>query len=485
MTDIIGRREECGLLKEIALSNEAAFLAIYGRRRVGKTHLVRTTFSKADHYMEVMGSKDGNMRTQLMNFMDGFSETFATGLALQPPTSWREAFNLLTTKLNNINPKQQVIIFLDELPWLATPRSKLLQNLDYFWNRHWSKLNNLKLITCGSAASWMLDNLINAKGGLYNRITQSILLKPFTLKKTEEFLNYLKFKYTKKQVLDIYMITGGIPFYLKQLKRSKSVVQNINELCFKRDGLLYGEFDRLFESLFKKGEHHLDIIKTLAQHPGGMSTNTLSGLLKINFGGRLTKRLKELEAAGFIKRLFPLGKKKRESYYQVIDEYSMFYLNWIQYFFDRGESPGDDHHWQSQVNTPAYNSWSGFAFEKICFKHVQQIKNSMGLSHTAVNYSGWRYIPNKGESESGAQIDLLFDRSDDVITIFEIKYSQKPFVFDKSCAKNIANKIAVFEKHYSTTKQISVVLITPHQPKLSIWADELIQQTLTLDVLFK
>jgi len=215
-----------------------------------------------------------------------------------------------------------------------------------------------------------------------------------------------------------------------------------------------------------------------------MTATSLSTKIKISYGGRLSKRLSELEAAGFIKRFIPLGKKKRDAYYRITDEYSMFYLHWIEPLAERGETPGDDHYWHTQINTPQWNSWAGFAFERICFKHANNIKKALGLTLTPTKYSDWKYTYKVGKKEQGAQIDLLFDRDDDVITLFEIKYSQKQYVMDKKTASNIANKVMIFEKYYPTTKQISVGLITTIGMKSSIWSEGLIDKVVVLDDLF-
>lgn len=484
MTLIIGREQESQLLNDIWNADQAALIAIYGRRRVGKTHLVRELFSKEKNYIEITGSKDGSLADQLHNFIDGFAECFAPGLELTPPASWRKAFSMLTKKFKEISPDEKITLFLDELPWLATPKSRLLQNLDYFWNRHWSKLKNLRVIVCGSAASWMLDKLINAKGGLYNRVTQTLLLQPFMLGQVEQFLHYLKIKYTRKQILDLYMVTGGIPFYLNQIKRSKSVVQNINDLCFREDGLLYSEFLRLFASLFKESDHHFEIIKALAEKPQGMSSKDISKKVKLTFGGRFSKKLSELEATGFIKRFVPLGKQQRDSYYQLIDEYSMFYLQWIHPFVLRNESPPESNYWHLQIDTPTWNSWAGSAFEKICFKHANQIKKALGLTGISAKMGSWQIRSNKGENKSGAQIDLILDRDDGVITLMDAKYSQKPYSLDKATALNIANKITVFEVNFPTNKQITMALITTVGFKKTIWSEDLINQIILLNDLY-
>ena len=267
--DIIGRQREIDFFQRIMSSVQAEFVAVYGRRRVGKTFLIHEFFSTQKVYLACTGIKDGSLRDQISHFMEVFSRTFypklPQGASLTPPDSWREAFQHLTTEIKRIPAHKTVVVFLDELPWLASPKSKFLQNLDYFWNNEWSRLHNFRLIVCGSAASWMMNNLINAKGGLHNRITKTLLLKPFDLSETKTYLNRKKIKATDKDILDLYMVMGGIPYYLNQLDPSKSVAQNINALCFKIDGLLYNEFPRLFRSLFDSPELSIKIAKAISQ----------------------------------------------------------------------------------------------------------------------------------------------------------------------------------------------------------------------------
>lgn len=485
MNTIIGRQAEQQLLQDIFKKKQAAFIAIYGRRRVGKTHLVRSLFGDHENYVEITGTKDGNLSEQLNNFTEGFSEAFAHGLELKAPKSWEKAFQQLTEKIKQqAELNKKVIIFLDELPWLASPKSKLIQKLDYAWNRHWSKYDNVVLITCGSAAAWMLNNLINAKGGLHNRVTKSILLKPFNLQQTEQFLKHLKINYKRKQITDIYMAFGGIPFYLNQLEKSKSAIQNINDICFKENGLLYGEFDRVFASLFKNSSICKAITKYLALHPYGKDATSIAKHLGENFGGRLTERLHELTAAGFINRFTPIGKKKRDSYYRITDEYSSFYMQWIEELAAKNIAPGEQNYWHTQIKSSKYKAWSGFAFERICNKHIPEIQKALQLSNITCLASSWRYAPKQKTTAQGAQIDLLLDRDDGVITLCEIKYNDKPTSIDKATALNIANKVKIFEQNFKTTKQVTVALISGYGFKPTVWSEDLINQSVALDDLF-
>lgn len=485
LKSIIGREKELKILAGIWNSKEAEFLALYGRRRVGKTHLIREFFSeKEGTYFEITGEKDGGLRAQLENFVEIFSKTFFGGVELRNPKSWKKAFALLTQEIEKAPKSRKFVIFFDELPWLATRRSGIVQALDYYWNRHWNKFPNLILIVCGSAASWMLDNLINAKGGLYNRLTKVMLLKPYSLKGTKEFLQNRGISLTAKQVLDLYMVFGGIPHYLKQIEKGKSAAQVINRVCFQSDGLLYSEFDRLFASLFEHAEDNLSVVKAIASQRYGLSRQELINKIRLSSGGTLNKRLSELESAGLIQSYIPYGHKRKEQYYRLIDEYCFFYLSWIEPLKSKGMEGGRDY-WQSKSKTASAQSWAGYTFETICLKHVDPIKEALNLQTISCEVGSWRFIPKKGSKESGAQIDLLFDREDGVITLCEIKYAENQFAVDKEYAKKLRQKMEIFETHFSTHKQIFFALIATIGIKPTIWSEDLIHNSVTLDDLIR
>lgn len=485
LKDIVGREKEIHLLQQVWNSKEAEFVAVYGRRRVGKTYLVREFFSDRDAvYFELSGEKDGGLQSQLENFIEIFSKQFYKDILLQTPNSWKAAFQLLTQELEKLPKSKKMVLFFDELPWLATKKSGLLQALDYYWNRYWSRYPNIKLIVCGSAASWMLDKLINAKGGLYNRLTKTILLKPYSLKEANRYLQSRGIQLNAKQTLDLYMVFGGIPYYLKQIEKGKSATQEINRICFQSEGLLYGEFDRLFASLFEYAEDNLALVKAIGAERHGITREELIQKTRFSSGGTLNKRLRELESSGLIQSYVPYGNKKKEIYYRLIDEYCYFYLRWIQTLKTKGIEGGKNY-WQTKAKTAPALAWAGYTFETICLKHVDQIKEALDLEAVACDSGSWRYIPKKRSSEQGAQIDLLFDREDEVITLFDMKYSEKLFTVDKECAKALKTKMEVFERHKPSHKQVFFALITTVGIKPSIWSEELIQAVVTLEDLLK
>jgi uncharacterized protein len=485
---IIGRSKEIRKLDDIFVSEEAEFLALYGRRRVGKTYLIRQHFlSKPCLFFETTGLKDGTLSTQLDLFTRSLEKSFykTGGIRLEKPGSWLDAFKMLNDQLETLPKNKKVVLFFDELPWLASRRSAILQAIDYYWNTSWSQNPRLTLIVCGSAASWMIDKFINAKGGLYNRLTARIHLQPFNLNETRQYLEYLGIKMDDTQILELYMAMGGIPFYLKSVSKGLSAAQNINDICFQPTGLLLNEFDTLFSSLFDHADAHLEIMRTLAKHRMGLSQKELlEKTRKSSSGGTFKKRLGELEEAGFVAAFIPYGKSKKGTYYRVIDEYTLFYLHWIQPV--RRKLIGHDtHYWQAKSQTQQWKTWAGYAFEAVCFKHSRQICRKLDIQMIAKETGSWRLTPSKNDNQkTGTQIDLLFDRADGIINICEIKHYNKLFTIDKTYAQRLRYKLDAFKEQTKTNKQLFLTMITLHGVTWNAYADELVSREVTLADLF-
>ena len=487
MYKILGRDEEIGTLKEILHTQQPQFLAVYGRRRVGKTYLIRNYFANKNGviFFDVTGSQHSSSEDQIANFTDRMGEVFYNNAKLIREKSWRGVFKVLTETMSALPKEKKIVLFFDEFPWMVTRKSGLLQTLDYFWNQYWSKDARIKLIICGSSASWIIDKIINNKGGLHNRITHSVLLEPFKLRATKQYLEQRGFKMSNKHIADLYMVTGGIPYYLEKLQKGLSVAQNIEQLVFRSNAFLLKEFDNLFASLFENAEIYIEIIKVIASVRSGMAQKEIFKRVKdISKGGQATKKLQALEDVGFIKGFTPHFHTTRGKYYRVIDEFTIFYLKWVEpirkTLFESGVSK---HYWENEMQTSSWASWAGYAFEAICYKHLKEISAALKITPTAIPNS-WRYAPSKGSNVDGAQVDLLFDRKDDAITLCEIKYSIKPFVIDKEYAANIKRKIAVFKKQTRTNKQIFVSMIAANGVRHDAYADELITSSVTLNDLF-
>ncbi len=484
---IVGRKTELNILTQMLSSNVPEFLAIYGRRRVGKTFLIRSFFEKKTSLLfDVTGSKDGALVEQVRHFTKEIGRVFYNGARLKEPKNWDLAFEMLTEALISSPKNKKIVLFFDEFPWMATKNSRLLQSLEYYWNQHWSRDKRIKLIICGSSASWIIEKIVNNKGGLYNRLTRNIYLEPFNLRDSKRFLSSIGVKLNNEQVLQIYMVTGGIPYYLSKIERGLSAMQNIELLAFQRKSFLAEEFENLFSSLYEEPGSYIEIVRIIASRRYGIGQEELLRQLGKTLHGKTgLKRLKALQDANFITSFKPHFHKKRGIYYKVIDEYTLFYLDWIEpikaTLLTKGPMKG---YWEKQRGSPSWSSWSGYAFESVCYKHLPQISQSLKMSPRAIPNT-WRYVPRKGSDEKGAQIDLLFDRDDGSLTICEIKYTIKPYLIDKQESTKLKQRIMVFKEITRTKKQIFLAVISANGLKRNMYSDEMVDGAARLDDLFK
>ncbi len=471
MKAIIGREKEKSKLEGIATSKKSEFVAIYGRRRVGKTFLIREYFNN-DFAFHITGINNATLNQQLYNFHHTVLKTFRSNHS-KFPINWIEAFNQLIDCLDTTTTKTKVI-FIDELPWLDSPKSNFLGALEHFWN-HWaSSRKDIKLVVCGSAASWMIKKILKNTGGLHNRVTEKIKVEPFTIKETELFLQNKKIILNRHQIIELYMIFGGIPYYLEAVKKGKSVAQNIDEICFEKNGLLHDEFENLYAALFKNHETHLQIIEALSKKNMGLSRDSILNSTKINDGGTFTKVLEELEESGFIRKYEYFGQNKKGGLYQLIDLFSLFYFN----FFKK---TSEENYWVANIDSPKRRVWSGYGFELICLLHGTNIKKALGISGVQAAMSSWR--SKKGNSQ--AQIDLLFDRRDQIITVCEMKYSLNKFTIDKKYAENLRNKIEILRSETKTSKAIHLAMVTTYGVQENEHYYDFIQNNITMDCLFE
>ncbi|SEA05330.1 hypothetical protein SAMN05192529_10743 [Arachidicoccus rhizosphaerae] len=476
MNNLVGREKEIDILQALFESKEAELVAIYGRRRIGKTFLIREVMNKAMTF-EIVGEHKGALKTQLTNFSRALIQ-YGSSMAITPPNSWSDAFFQLSKhlefKARTHNGKQ--VVFLDEFPWLNTPRSGFLSAFDHWWNSWGNKQDYLIVVICGSAAAWMIRNIVYNRGGLHNRITQRINLKPFTLGETEDFLRSRNIKLGHFQMAQIYMALGGIAAYLKLLKRGESVAQAIDRLCFDPDGPLIDEFQSLYQSLFEDSGKYIRVIKLLAKNTNGFSRSEIAKSLDMSSGGGLSVLLDELEASGFIASYRPYHLKKANNLYKVGDEFSLFYLK----FMENKKHSGMES-WHKIAATASWKSWSGLAFERVCLKHLHKIKEALGLRAIQTNSSSWKSGNKEAE---GAQIDLLIERGDFVINLCEIKFSESVFTIDKKYANELRNKRARFIEESKTRKSVMIVMITSFGVNHNENYLELIQNEVKLEDLF-
>lgn len=474
---IIGRDAEKKMLKEMLSSKEAELIAILGRRRVGKTFLVRNYYQKYLVF-ECTGIHEAKMSEQLFNFTRSLQQAMQSPIPPATPDSWVQAFTFLGDFLATRLKDQPAVVLFDEFPWIHTAKSGFLTAFGHWWNTWASRQPQLKVVICGSAASWMIENILHNKGGLHNRVSRTIQLLPFSLKESEDYLISRGVKLDHYQILQLYMAMGGIPQYLKQVDKGQSAQQVIDKLFFEKNGMLKTEFNMLYRSLFNNASHHEAIVRELAKKASGRSRAEVIKACGLTTGGTTTRLFEELEQSGFITLYIPFEKNSRDGIYKLSDEYSLFYLK----FIDRARAAGAGT-WHKIAEGQSYNSWSGYAFEAICQKHIQQIKKALGIAAVYTEASGWRYTPKKGET--GAQIDLLLDRADHSINVCEMKFAHGEFVIDKKYANELDGKVKVFQEQTRTKKTIFPTMITTYGTKQNIYYTGRIVSEVKMEDLFK
>lgn len=473
---LIGREKEQGVLLKALQSDESEMVAVIGRRRVGKTFLIRSVFAEKIRF-EVTGLQNATLNRQLSNFAFQLRETFIGIAPPEAPANWLEAFQQLVICLKRAGFKEKSVVFFDELPWLASRKSGFLEGLDFFWNS-WAVKQNIIVVICGSAASWMIRKVVHNKGGLHNRITKRIHLQPFDLCETERFFQSKNVTLDRYQILQIYMVMGGIPHYLKEVEDGKSAMQNIEELCFTGTGVLSDEFQKLYPALYDNPENHVAIITALAQKWKGLTRRDIIRETQLPDGGGLSRVLEELTSSGFISEYFAFGKRKKDVFYRLTDEYSLFYLKFIQSRRNQGADI-----WKHFSQTPQYVAWCGYAFGNICLKHIPQIKKALSIAGIYIESSG--FYSSGTRDESGVQIDLLLDRKDNVIDLFELKFYNEPLRLDKTDAMALREKIARFRRLTSTRKQIFLNFLSTFGLQSNENSIGLVARSLTMDVLFE
>jgi uncharacterized protein len=474
-SEFIGRSTEKELLERSLKSVRSELIAVIGRRRVGKTQLIKQMFDAVLDF-EMTGMQHSTMQLQLYNFTNKIIQYSKPKQPLPIPNNWPEAFNLLRIYLSNKKTNRKKILFFDELPWIATARSGFLEALGHFWN-DWAAYNQVIIIICGSAASWMIQQVVHHKGSLHNRITQLIHLQPFTLAETARFLQSNKVMLNQYQIVQIYMVTGGIPHYLKEIQKGQSVAQNIDRLCFAPHGLLKDEFDKLYASLYDKPEHHITVIRALAKKWMGLTRSELLELTGMTDGGSFTRTLAELEQSDFIISIPPFHKKKKDMLYRLIDHYSLFYLKFME-----GKKKGTEGSFLSLEHSQSWKSWCGYAFENICFSHLSQIKAALGIAAVYTEESS--YILKGNGKQRGIQVDMLIDRADGIINICEMKFYDAPFIINKKYADDLQEKRNVIRKASPPKKSLLMTLITCFGLRENSYTSELIQNQITIDKLF-
>ena len=470
---VIGREKEIRLLEDLMKDEKSHFVAIYGRRRIGKTFLVREAFGYRFTFQH-SGLSKGGLKEQIFAFQASVRDS--GGKTSKRAKNWLEAFEDLKELIRNSSEKKK-IVFIDELSWMDTPKSDLIVALENFWNGWASSRKDIVLIVCASATSWMLSNVIHNKGGLYNRITGQIHLRPFSLGECEAFVREAGMSFNREQITQFYMIFGGVPYYWTFLEKGYSIPQNVDRILFAKDAPLKDEFKYLYASIFKNPEVYVKIIETLAKKKSGLTREDIIRESKIINSGDLTKNLEELESCGFIRKYNAFGKRKKNAVYQLIDFYTLFYYQFLS------DSPTDPNFWTNQINTPKVNTWKGLAFERICLNHVEQLKNKLGIAGIYTDVNSWYSKADPEKGIGGAQIDLLIVRSDRVINLCEMKFSPADYSVTEKMEQEIREKVNNFALATGTKYAIFPTLVTTYG-LVNNERSGIFQSCITMDDLF-
>jgi uncharacterized protein len=467
----VGRELQVEKFKTLLLSNQAELVTVIGRRRVGKTFLVKNAFKNQIDF-HFTGVQNADKESLLHEFGLKVFELAGGKIALQSPKTWLEAFRLLKLYITTLKSKKKKVVFLDELPWLDTHKSGFLAAFEFFWN-DWAVDQNIIIVVCGSSTSWMLANIMNNKSGLHNRVTQYIRVAPFTLTETKELLYAMGSKLPHYEIIQLYMAMGGIPYYLKQVKVGDSAIQNIDNLLFDENSTLKHEFQNLYRALFDNYEKYEAIIKALSKKQKGLTRQEIMTATKLSNGGGLSRMLNELEESSFIKTYQPYNNEKKEALYRLVDEYSIFY-------FQFNPSKNEAGSFIQQSQTAKYKSWAGFAYEALCMKHIEKIKEALGISGIFTTENSYYF---KG-IDDGFQIDLLIDRNDNAINVCEAKFYNAEYELNKKEAQILRNRVEAFRKNTKTKKYLVPTLLTTFGLKINEHSIGLIEKVITMNQLF-
>ena len=479
MGTIIGRKREIESLMNVFHKKQSQLVAVYGRRRVGKTYLIRELFK--EHFV-FYHTGISPLELEGANLLEAQLSAFYSSLihygaeATTRPRSWMDAFDRLTQLLEQQKNGKRAVVFIDEMPWMDTPRSGFITAFEHFWNGWGAGQDNLMMIVCGSATSWIQDNLINSYGGLYDRVNAEIQLAPFTLCEAEQMLKMQGVTLSRYDILQLYMTTGGIPMYLSYVERGLSLAQIVDDLFFARKAKLNNEFDRLFNSIFRSPEPYKSVIRLLAKRQSGYSREEISQKIGMASGKALTELLRALEASDFIEYYKPFENNKRNMQYRLIDPFCLFYLSQID-----GQQRSE-HFWRDNENHASLNTWRGRAFENACLYHIGQIKNALGIEGVASNNSSW-ILKDVGE-QHGVQIDLIIDRSDRVVNLCEMKFYNTEFEVKKDYDKKLRERLSWMIEHVSKRHNVQMTLVTTFGLKFGIHSG-VFQRVVTMDSLFE
>ena len=446
----VGRTKELGQLRQLIQNNKSSIGVIYGRRRIGKSELIKKAFNQHSKLI-FEGLENRPKQEQINSFVFQLRYQLGKEHGDISIKSWKEAFILLYEELK----QKPVHVILDEFQWMANYRNEIVSELKLVWDLYISKIEGITLILCGSIASFMIKKVIKSSA-LYGRADLIIHLKGFLLPETREILA----DKGTQEIIDAYMFLGGVPKYLDLIREKPSVRLAIEELAFTETGYLTDEFQRIFISHFGKKRGYRKIIHSLAKHPYGLFRKQISEESGVDLGGGLTGYLTDLESAGFISSSTPFNKNKNSKLlkYRLSDPYMRFYFSFIEPNLKRIKSGSTSSYFAQLTQKGAFNAWIGIAFENLCIEHAIKISEILGFS--GIDYSFGPYFCAPGK-DSGVQIDLLFDRNDKVITLCEMKYTLAPVGI--GIIQDVERKVNLLRNKFKQ-KTIQKVLISLSPP---------------------
>lgn len=477
---IVGRKEEIAELNKLYYSDRPEFVAVYGRRRVGKTFLIkqalknRITFQHTGVSPVDQDSDKSRMKVQLESFYYALLNQGLEGY--KQPKSWMEAFFQLEQLLQHLDTGERQVVFIDELPWMDTPRSGFLPAFENFWNGWCSGRDNIMLIVCGSATSWILSNLSRNKGGLYGRLTAEIKLSPFTLRECEEYFEHTQIQMSQYDILQSYMVFGGIPYYISYFQKGLSFEQNVDKILFGSKPRLRDEFNRLFAAIFNNPEESKKVVRLLATRHAGFTREEISNATGIPLGGGLTNTLAALVESDFIKRYHPYGKAKSVECYKLMDNFCLFWLKYVK------ANACDAGFTNDNMTSDILKAWHGVAFEEVCWQHIEQIKRALQIAGVKSSVSAWSV---KGDDEQeGVQIDLLILRDDNVVNLCEMKFASAPYHISKDEEMRLRHRIEALKSTLSPKQTVHLTMITTYGVAYGKHSG-IVQKEVTMENLFK
>lgn len=471
---IIARTNEIATLERKYRSDKSEFVLVYGRRRIGKTFLVNCVF--ADRFtFAYVGARKQNQTRQLQRFAEQL-KVYSGSLYAPTLSNWEDAFRELRNLIDQRPKNERKVIFIDEMPWIDTPRSSFVDALEYFWNGWATQRNDILFIACGSATSWMVNKLVKNQGGLHNRVTEQIYLRPFRLGECEQYLHANACHWDRYTILQCYMAMGGIPYYMTLLNPTQSLAQNIDRLFFSKNAPMREEFDELFNALFRHADKYIDVMNALSEKKEGLLREEIIKKTKQS-GGGLTKVLDNLERCDFIDTYCQYNSSVRNTLYRICDPYTLFYFKFL-----KDNNSKDEHWWTNNLHSHSVEAWQGFSFETICMRHLDQIKQKLGISGISTNVSTWRMLG--GQDIKGTQIDLVIDRSDRVINLCEMKFSQGTYAITKGYEEKLRNRLSLFKAVTKTRKSLVTTMVTTYGFARGIHSG-IVQNEVVMDDLFR